>query len=107
MNFDNIRAYKDDEYQSVIKKLIEIDILMEAIHFYLPEMTIEQIKEKLLSFTTIQDFQSDMVCLVIDRIVNHSSDGITFKGIEELNPNISNLLITPLTLRKKIPAKLL
>jgi len=94
LNFDNIRAYKDDEYQSVIKKLIDIDVLMEAIHFYLPEMTIEQIKEKLLSFTTIQGFQSDMVCLVIDRIVNHSSDGITFKGIEELNPNISNLLLS-------------
>jgi len=94
LNFENIRAYKDDEYQSVIKKLIEIDVLMEAIHFYLQEMTIEQIKEKLLSFTAIQQFQSDMVCLVIDRIVNHSSDGITFKGIEELNPNISNLLIS-------------
>lgn len=94
MNFENIRAYRDDEYQSIIKKLLEVEVLMETIHSYLPELTMDEIKEKLLSFSTIQQFQSEMVCLVIDRILTASSDGITFKGITELNPNISNLFIS-------------
>lgn len=94
MNFENIRAYRDDEYQSIIKKLLEVEVLMETIHSYLPEFTMDEIKEKLLSFSTIQQFQSEMVCWVIDRILTTSSDGITFKGITELNPNISNLFIS-------------
>lgn len=94
MNFENIRAYRDDEYQSIIKKLLEVEVLMETIHSYLPELTMDEIKEKLLSFSTIQQFQSEMVCWVIDRILTASSDGITFKGITELNPNISNLFIS-------------
>lgn len=94
MNFENIRAYRDDEYQSIIKKLLEVEVLMETIHSYLPELTMDEIKEKLLSFSTIQQFQSEMVCWVIDRILTTSSDGITFKGITELNPNISNLFIS-------------
>lgn len=94
MNFENIRAYRDDEYQSIIKKLLEVEVLMETIHSYLPEFTMDEIKEKLLSFSTIQQFQSEMVCWVIDRILTASSDGITFKGITELNPNISNLFIS-------------
>lgn len=94
MNFENIRAYRDDEYQSIIKKLLEVEVLMETIHSYLPELTIDEIKEKLLSFSTIKQFQSEMVCWVIDRILTTSSDGITFKGITELNPNISNLFIS-------------
>lgn len=68
MNFENIRAYRDDEYQSIIKKLLEVEVLMETIHSYLPEFTMDEIKEKLLSFSTIQQFQSEMVCWVIDRI---------------------------------------
>src|SRR5690606_16787981 len=67
---------------------------METIHSYLPELTMDEIKEKLLSFSTIQQFQSEMVCWVIDRILTTSSDGITFKCITELNPNISNLFIS-------------
>lgn len=94
MNFENIRAYRDDEYQSIIKKLLEVEVLMETIHSYLPELTMDEIKEKLLSFSTIQQFQNEMVCWVIDRILTASSDGITFKGITELNPNISNLFIS-------------
>lgn len=94
MNFENIRAYRDDEYQSIIKKLLEVEVLMETIHSYLPELTMDEVKEKLLSFSTIQQFQSEMVCWVIDRILTASSDGITFKGITELNPNISNLFIS-------------
>lgn len=94
MNFENIRAYRDDEYQSIIKKLLEVEVLMETIHSYLPELTMDEIKEKLLSFSTIQQFQNEMVCWVIDRILTTSSDGITFKGITELNPNISNLFIS-------------
>ncbi len=94
MNFENIRAYRDDEYQSIIKNLLEVEVLMETIHSYLPELTMDEIKEKLLSFSTIQQFQNEMVCWVIDRILTASSDGITFKGITELNPNISNLFIS-------------
>ena len=85
MNFEDIRAYNDEEYQSVMIKLTQIDLLMEAIQFYLPELTLTQIKETLLSFKTIQDFQSEMVCMVIGKMVNHSAKSLTFKGIKDID----------------------
>lgn len=94
MNFEDIRAYKDEEYQSVMEKLIQIDLLMEAIQFYLPELTLTQIKETLLSFKTIQNFQSEMVCMVIGKMVNHSTKSLTFKGIKDINPEINYLFIS-------------
>lgn len=94
MNFDDIRAYKDEEYQFVINKLIQVESLIEAIQFYLPELTHKQIKEKLQSFTTIQDFQSEMVCMLVGKIVNHSAKSITFKGIKTLSKSTNYLFIS-------------
>lgn len=94
MNFEDIRAYKDEEYQPVMKKLTQIDVLMEAIQFYLPELTINQIKETLLTFKTIQDFQSEMVCMLVGKIVNHSSKSLTFKGIKDIDSKKNYLFIS-------------
>ncbi|NCP45066.1 MAG: glycerol acyltransferase [Flavobacteriales bacterium CG18_big_fil_WC_8_21_14_2_50_32_9] len=94
MNFEDIRAYNDEEYQSVMIKLTQIDLLMEAIQFYLPELTLTQIKETLLSFKTIQDFQSEMVCMVIGKMVNHSAKSLTFKGIKDIDSKKNYLFIS-------------
>ena len=74
LNFDDIRPYYDNEYQTVIKKLIEVDQLMKAIQMYLPELSQVEIKEILLSFHTIRDFQSKMVCRIIQSLINSSSE---------------------------------
>lgn len=94
MNFEDIRPYKDDEYLSVIKELCEVDSLMNTIKGYLPELSIDEIKKTLLSFNNIQDFQSKMVCKVIDRILLDSVNQFSYDGILRLDKNTNYLLIS-------------
>ncbi|PJA06266.1 MAG: glycerol acyltransferase [Flavobacteriales bacterium CG_4_10_14_0_2_um_filter_32_8] len=94
LNFDDIRPYYDNEYQTVIKKLIEVDQLMKAIQMYLPELSQVEIKEILLSFHTIRDFQSKMVCRIIQSLINSSSEGFTYDGFQHLDKHTPYVLIS-------------
>jgi 1-acyl-sn-glycerol-3-phosphate acyltransferase len=94
MNFEDIRPYKDEEYLSAIKELCEVEPLMNTLKSYLPELSIDEIKKTLLSFTKIQDFQSEMVCKVIDRILVDSVNQFTYDGILRLDKNTNYLLVS-------------
>jgi 1-acyl-sn-glycerol-3-phosphate acyltransferase len=94
LNFEDIRPYKDDEYLDVIKDLCEVEPLMNTIKNYLPELSIDEIKETLFSFNKIQDFQSKMVCKVIDRIIIDSVNEFSSDGILRLDKNKNYLLIS-------------
>ncbi len=94
MDFDDIRPYYDIEYQSVIKKLVEVDQLMKAIQLYLPELSPTEIKEILLSFHTIREFQSKMVCRIIQSLINSSSEGFTYDGFQRLDKHTPYVLIS-------------
>ena len=94
MNFDDIRPYYDNEYQPVIKKLIAVEQLMKAIQMYLPELAQTKIKEILLSFHTIRDFQSKMVCRIIQSLINSSTEGFTYDGFQRLDKHTPYVLIS-------------
>jgi len=92
--FEDIRPYKDCEYKSAIKDLFAVTPLMETIRNYLPELSIDEIKALLLSFNGIQDFQSNMVCRVIQSSIDSSMDGFSHDGIQQLKKDKSYLFIT-------------
>ncbi|NQX98932.1 MAG: hypothetical protein HRT73_13795 [Flavobacteriales bacterium] len=87
MNFEDIRPYNDDEYQKIVKELFEVQPLMATIQRYLPELSFTEIKELLLSYNKIQDFQSKVVCRIITRILESSANNY-------LTPNNNNELNT-------------
>ena len=92
--FEDIRPFKDEEYKEVVQQLFEIDSLRDAVGNYLPELTMEDIKGLLLSFTGIQDFQSKMVCRVIQSSIDSSMDGFTHDGVLQLDKNTTYTFIT-------------
>ncbi|MCO6499288.1 MAG: 1-acyl-sn-glycerol-3-phosphate acyltransferase [Vicingus serpentipes] len=92
--FEDIRPYKDCEYKSAIKDLFEITPLMETVRNYLPELSIDEIKGLLLSFNGIQDFQSNMVCRVIQSSIDSSMDDFSHDGVDQLDKDKSYLLVT-------------
>ncbi len=94
LNFEDIRPYKDDEYKKIVQELFEVQPLMDTIAYYLPELSIAEIKELLLSYSTIQEFQSKMVCEFIDRIIKVSVDNFSYDGVLRLNKDESYLLLS-------------
>ncbi len=94
MNFEDIRPYNDSEYKGIITELFEIDPLMATIHNYLPQYSMPELKEVLLSFDAIQDFQSKMVCDFISTIIKRSVNNFSYEGVLKLDKNESYLLLS-------------
>jgi 1-acyl-sn-glycerol-3-phosphate acyltransferase len=94
VNFEDIRPYNDDEYKEIIQQLFEIQPLMDTINKYLPQYSMPELKEVLLSFDTIQGFQSEMVCDFIKSILGFSVDKFSYDGVLKLEKDESYLLLS-------------
>lgn len=93
MNFEDIRPYNDAEFHKVVNELFKVKPLMEVICNYL-EISLEEIKNLILSYKSIQDFQSNIVCRFIQVIINRSVDKFSYDGVLKLNKEDSYLLLS-------------
>lgn len=93
-NFEDIRPYNDEEYLRIVNELLEVETLQKALTFYLPDLSLGQIKNILNSFKTIQEFQSDMACRLVQSIINESVEEFTFSGVVNLDKDKSYLLMS-------------
>jgi 1-acyl-sn-glycerol-3-phosphate acyltransferase len=94
LNYEDIRPYNDDEYHQIITELFEIEPLMATIDNYLTELSLPQIKEMMLGYETIQEFQSKMVCNFISRIIQRSVNNFSYDGLKDLDKEESYLLLS-------------
>tara|TARA_R110001592_G_scaffold208843_2_gene459893 strand:- start:7145 stop:8296 length:1152 start_codon:yes stop_codon:yes gene_type:complete len=85
VNFENIRSYNDKEYLPVINSLLKEPIFLQIITSYFTDYTVEELKDQLLSYKTINEFQSNFVCRFIYEIEKLSISQISFKGLEDIN----------------------
>ncbi len=93
-NFDDIRPFNDSEYHSVVKELIKVKPLMQAIETYLPHLKEGQIEAVLKSYNTIQEFQSNMSCGIVQAIIDSSMDSFSYGGLSELNKDGAYLYLS-------------
>jgi len=94
LNYEDIRPYNDDEYHQIITELFEIEPLMATIDNYLTELSLPQIKEMMLGYGTIQEFQSKMVCNFISRIIERSVNNFSYDGLKNIDKEESYLLLS-------------
>jgi 1-acyl-sn-glycerol-3-phosphate acyltransferase len=94
VKFDDIRPYNDNEYRDVAKGLVEVDQLMSAVQGYLPELTKEEIKSMLLSYNSVGEFQSNMVCRVIQSLIDTSTVQFSYEGFKQLNKETPYLFMS-------------
>ena len=69
LNFEDIRPYNDDEDHQVVKKLFKVTPLMDMANAYLPELAAGELEKLLLSFKSITEFQSKMICRIIGEVL--------------------------------------
>lgn len=93
-NFDDIRCYNDDEYLSVATMLVKEPILLHGIQKYHPDMTIDQIKDLLLSFRSLDEFQFNIVKKSLERVIKTTMTEFSVDGFFNLNPNLSYIFMS-------------
>ncbi|MDF2449283.1 MAG: glycerol acyltransferase [Bacteroidota bacterium] len=92
-NFENLRPYYDTETGEVMKRLAYYETYYKAMAFLWPDMTREQMIEKALSTKTPYEFQTGYMRDAIWKIVNATSTGLTWSGIENIDRNKAYLYV--------------
>ncbi len=92
--FDNIRPYRSDEIQSVLKGLIEEKQFMKVVSTIFPLMPKPVLKEKISSFDDVEVFQKEMIYPYLKYLEANKTEGIKINGFEKLVDNKQYLFIT-------------
>lgn len=92
-NFENLRPYYDSESKEVMDRLAYYETYYKAMAFLWPEISKEQMIEKALNTKSPYEFQTGYMRDAIWKIVNSSSTGLTWSGLENLDRNKAYLYI--------------
>ena len=108
--FDDIRPYTDEELPAALQRITEWSDFPQAIKFIYPNGDINEIKKKLLSITTIHEFQATLMYDAISRIINTTTNGFTHSGLNHLRRGVAYLFVSnhrDITLDAFLPQRLL
>ena len=89
----NRPSSKEEVYPAILR-------IAEAKEFYVcmkwlfPEMSVEEVKQKITSIQTTYEFQRDFMHVGIRKIVEKTSDGLTSSGFDYISNDNSYLYIS-------------
>ncbi len=105
--FDDIRPYNDSEVPAVMKRLAENDLLVSSFRMmkwpscpdwmkvYADRLVRFLLKRKLSRIRSVSEFQSRIIAgYLLKRILEKTSDGVTYSGIEKLSRDESYIFMT-------------
>jgi len=104
--FDDIRPFGDNEIPDILKRLSKNELLIstlriirwpncpEILHgpanFFVKLALLIKFKQ----IKTINDFQVNVIAMLLDWVLSHSSKGLTYSGIEHLDKDKSCIFIS-------------
>ena len=92
--FDDIRPYYDEEMHDAMKRIVKADAFPLIASWVFPDKEIKQVREMLLSFTEIEQFQTEVMIPVNEQVIKRSIDKFTFQGLRQLAPDKQYLFIS-------------
>ena len=84
MNFDDIRPCTDAELPSALERIGSMPVLPQIIKFVYPESDIKQETARLMAVKSVRELQSTFMSDAIRRIIDSTTDGFTFSGLNRL-----------------------
>lgn len=93
-DFEDIRFYHDAEVQKALRHYLKHPMIRALLQFTFPEASMEEIKEKVLACHSIRDFQSSVIYLSVQKVLEKSSEGLTYSGFDKLEKDEAYLFIS-------------
>lgn len=91
-NFDDIRAYRDDEIPAAIERIVSDPLLVPAARYAFPDLDIEVVKQMLRQCKTTNDIQIKVMYHVVNNIVKSTSSGFESMGAERVKSDTNGWL---------------
>lgn len=92
-DFESLRPFYDSEVKSVMERVSQDPTFHKLVNSLWPELTKEQAIKQALETKSICEFQVNFMAKALWQIVKTTSTGLTYNGIENINPNKSYLFI--------------
>lgn len=92
--FENIRFYRDGEVQPALQQYVKHPMIKALLQFTFPEKSFEEIQELVTGCKSIRDFQTKVIYISIERVLEKSSDGLSYSGFENLQKDQSYMFIS-------------
>jgi 1-acyl-sn-glycerol-3-phosphate acyltransferase len=93
-NFEDIRFFHDHEVQPALKQYVKHPMVKALLQFSFPDKSFEEIEELTLSCNSIRDFQTRIIYNSVQRVLEKSSEGLTYSGFDKLDRDESYLYIS-------------
>lgn len=92
--FDDIRPYTDAEIPSAMSRIAESQMLPLLASYVCPEKPLDEVRQMLLGFKTIKDFQHGIMYHVNEQIIKNSITSFSYGGTEYLEKDKPYLLVS-------------
>ena len=92
--FDDIRPYYDSEIPAAMQRIVESDFFGLLCTYVYPGRPQEDVKQMMLSFRTIRDFQLEVMRCVNEQVIARSTTAFTYSGVEQLDPKKQYLFVS-------------
>jgi len=93
-NFEDIRFFHDHEVQPALKQYVKHPMIKALLQFSFPDKSFKEIEELTLSCNSIRDFQTRIIYSTVQRVLEKSSDGLSYSGFDKLDKDASYLYIS-------------
>ena len=92
--FDDIRPYYEEEIPAAMQRIADSASFPLLASYVYPNENIETIRNQIRSYSSIRDFQLEVMRCVNEQVIARSTTSFTYKGIEKLSPNKKYLFIS-------------
>ncbi len=92
--YDDIRFFNDAEVQIALQSAVRHPMIKTLFEYTFKGMDYKEAKKIVLSCTSINDFQRDVISKTVQRVLDESSAGLTTTGFDQLDPKLSYLYIS-------------
>ncbi len=93
-NFDDIRFYKDEEVNDALREYVKHPMVKALLQFTFPELKFSDILAITKNCHSIADFQSKVIYLSVEKVLEKTSEGLSDKGFDNLDCNESYFYIS-------------
>lgn len=92
--FDDIRPYNEEEIPAAMQRIAcSPDFPLLASYVY-PSVPVDRVREQILSYRTIRDFQVEVMGMVNEQVIAQSTTAFSSHGIEKLDANDRFLFVS-------------
>ncbi len=93
-DFEKIRYYRDSEVHPALEQYIKHPMVKALLQFTFPEKSFSEIEEIVLECKSIRDFQTKVIYFSIKKVLEKSSEGLSYSGFESLKKDESYMFIS-------------